>query len=439
LRRQALNWANKAEKSLSKSPPWRYNRADGFVDSYRCGLQGFLGGLVTGPLGGGVKGLSQNLKSCEQVAVQRSQVLSCNDYLFFSGNKFMAEYYDMQEVAGKLRKTEDQVQELVKQGQLHQYMDSGKPVFKAEDVDLLTEEIVGLDVSSVGLGPDGSELEIQLDETAEIELEPDDDTEEADSPAGPDNMELDIEPDMLSQKESEGGFGLSQMGDLTMADTNVGTVGINILSGTGDAYKLTEDTKSETSAEDIDDLGSLDGDSNLESFGSGSGLLDLSLQADDTSLGAVLDDILPTGDDVGAGGVDFQIDETEDLMASGGRSAQSPVEAGTPMAAAVIPAAGPAVAVVDSSTNVFGILMFLPMLALIGAAIVLTAAIQKVVPALMQPLVTTEIAGISLVWVIVGGMVVLLLLVLMLGALTGGGGTKTKKPKKAKPAKKKRK
>jgi hypothetical protein len=351
----------------------------------------------------------------------------------------MAEYYDMQEVAGKLRKTEDQVQELVKQGQLHQYMDSGKPVFKAEDVDALTEEIVGLDVSSVGLGPDGSELEIQLDETAEIELEPDDDTEEADSPAGPDNMELDIEPDILSQKESEGGFGLSQMGDLTMADTNVGTVGINILSGTGDAYKLTEDTKSETSAEDIDDLGSLDGDSNLESFGSGSGLLDLSLQADDTSLGAVLDDILPTGDDVGAGGVDFQIDETEDLMASGGRSAQSPVEAGAPMAAAVIPAAGPAVAVVDSSTNVFGILMFLPMLALIGAAIVLTAAIQKVVPALMQPLVTTEIAGISLVWVIVGGMVVLLLLVLMLGALTGGGGTKTKKPKKAKPAKKKRK
>ena len=54
----------------------------------------------------------------------------------------------------------------------------------------------------------------------------------------------------------------------------------------------------------------------MESFGSGSGLLDLSLQADDTSLGAVLDDILPAGAEEGgeipmAGGL---MDE-EDLMA----------------------------------------------------------------------------------------------------------------------------
>ena len=32
-------------------------------------------------------------------------------------------------------------------------------------------------------------------------------------------------------------------------------------------------------------------DINLDSFGSGSGLLDLSLQADDTSLGGILDEI----------------------------------------------------------------------------------------------------------------------------------------------------
>ncbi|MHC5159589.1 MAG: helix-turn-helix domain-containing protein, partial [Planctomycetota bacterium] len=121
----------------------------------------------------------------------------------------MAEYYSMQEVASKLRKTEEEVQELVKQGQLRQYMDSGKAVFEVQDVDALVEEIVGLDVSSVGLSPDGSEMEIQLEETAEIKLEPDDDTEDTSGPAGPDDMELDIEPDMPGQKESEGGFGLS--------------------------------------------------------------------------------------------------------------------------------------------------------------------------------------------------------------------------------------
>jgi len=368
----------------------------------------------------------------------------------------MAEYYDMQEVAGKLRKTEEEVQELIKQGQLHQYMDSGKPVFKVEDVDALTEEIVGLDVSSIGLGSDSSETEISLEETAEIELEPDEDTEEAALPAGADDMELNIEPDMPGQKESEGGFGLSQMGDLTMADTNVGTVGINILSGTGDAYKLTEDTKSETSAEDIDDLDSLDADSNMESFGSGSGLLDLSLQADDTSLGAVLDDILPAGAENAVGGADIPVDEmglvddAEDMLAEGEPAGQSPAEVTAPMgtAATAIPSVAPMAAVVDSGTNVFGILMFLPMLGLILAAIVLTAAVQEVAPALIQPLVATEIAGISLIWVIVGGLTALLLLILAFSALTGGGGgtkTKTKKakkekkPKKVKPAKKKRK
>jgi predicted PurR-regulated permease PerM len=104
---------------------------------------------------------------------------------------------------------------------------------------------------------------------------------------------------------------------------------------------------------------------------------------------------------------------------------------------------------VDSATSIFGVLMFLPMLALILAAIVLTAAIQNVVPALMKPLVVTEVAGVSLIWVIVGGLTLLLLLILAFSAIGGGGGgaktkktkktKKEKKPKKVKPAKKKRK
>jgi hypothetical protein len=408
------------------------------------------------------QGIEPELISCEQAQGSDHRVLNCNDYLFLFGNEFMAEYYSMQEVAGKLRKTEEEVQELVKQGQLRQYMDSGKAVFEVQDVDALVEEIVGLDVSSVGLSPDGSEMEIQLEETAEIQLEPDEDTGDTSGPAGPDDMELDIEPDMPGQKESEGGFGLSQMGDLTMADTNVGTVGINILSGTGDAYQLSEDTKAETSIEEIDDLDSLDGDSSMESFGSGSGLLDLSLQADDTSLGAVLDDILPAGAEEG-GGADFPVDEmalvdeTDDLLGGGDAGEQSPAEITAPMGAApaVIPTIAPIAAVVDSGTNVFGVLMFMPLLGLILAAIVLTAAIQNVVPALMQPLVTSEVAGVSLIWVVVGGLTALMLLILAFSAVSGGsgGGTKTKKtkvkkekkakkekkPKKVKPAKKKKK
>lgn len=359
----------------------------------------------------------------------------------------MAEYYDIQEVMAKLRMSEEELQGLVKQGRLRQYMDSGKAVFRIEDVDTLAEEVVGLDISSFGQTPpeEGSELEISLEETAEVQIDP----EKRKSPPADEDVELDLEPDLAQPKESEGGFGLSQMGDITAADTNVSSVGINILSGTGDAYQLTEDTRGETQAADIDDLDSLDADSNLESFGSGSGLLDLSLQADDTSLGAVLDDILPTGAE--GAGADMGIDEGVGLLEepdllSPDQPAAEPVDVTAPMgevqAVPAMPAESSvqmvAVAAVDPKTTIFGVMMFLPLLALVLAAIVLTAAVQNIMPALIEPLVTKKFADISLIWAIVGGTVVLLLLILALSAVGGGGGAKNKpgKAKKDKKAKK---
>ncbi|MHC5083424.1 MAG: hypothetical protein ACYTET_05740 [Planctomycetota bacterium] len=463
-------------------------------------------------------------------------------------------YYSMQEVMGKLRKAEAEVQDLVKQGKLRQYMDAGNAVFKVEDVDTLTEEIVGLDLSSAGISLDGgSELDLELEETAEVPLEselfdeveeilpqadtigetpelvdetlgimpeadevqevaeaPADDTldimpdapateepaqvdetlglelEETNAPAEPeapalvdetiglemepeeegskDDADMELELDESKIKESEGGFGLSQMGDLTMADTNVGTVGINILSGTEDAFKLTDDTKSETvsaDAEEIDELESLDADANMESFGSGSGLLDLSLQADDTSLGAVLDDILPAGAEEGgdlpvAGGL---MDE-EDLLADSAPAtgdaevgAAAPAAAvtapmGTATAAATAPLPGTqmvAAAVVDPKTNIYGVAMFLPLIAVILAGVVMTAAVQDVTPSLMTKLIGNGPADISMIWLISAGLAVAVLIILAFAAMLGGGGgggskvKKTKKAKKEKPKKKKRK
>lgn len=331
-------------------------------------------------------------------------------------------YYKMSEVMDKLRKTEQQVQDLIKNGKLRQYMDAGKPVFKVDEVDTLAEEIVGLDIST-----GGSELDIVLDETGEITLEPDDESK---------------------NKPSEGGFGLSQMGDLTSADTNVGTVGINILSGTEDAYKLTEDTKAETKAGDVDEIESLDADANLESFGSGSGLLDLSLQADDTSLGAVLDDILPSGAE-GGGEITAEpiadavglVGESEGLMdaespaaAQGGGIASSAVGAmagAAPQMIAVVPE--------DPASTLYGTMMFLPMAALILAGIILTAAIRDVTPSLMKSLTETMLYGVSLIWYVVGGMAIVVLLFWVFSTL---GGAKTEKPAKEvyekKPKKKKK-
>ena len=332
-----------------------------------------------------------------------------------------ANYYKMQEVMDKLKKSEKEVQDLVKEGKLRQYMDAGKPVFKVEDVDALAENLFGLDLTA-----GGSELDISVEESGEITLEPDEDDKEK------------VDKD----KESEGGFGLSQMGDLTSADTNVGTVGINLLSGTEDAYKLTEDTKAETQAGDIDEIESLDADSNLESFGSGSGLLDLSLQADDTSLGAVLDDILPTGaegGDIGAEPVADEVglvgeaEELEGKAESGQAAAQI---GGEPAAAPAMAPGGPAMVAVapeDPASGIYGAMMFLPVLALMLAGIILTAAIQDVSPSLLKTLVETTVADINLIWIVAG---VLGLVVLLMWAMTATKGEK--KPKAAKPAREKK-
>jgi hypothetical protein len=331
-------------------------------------------------------------------------------------------YYKMPEVMEKLRKSEQQVQELIKQGKLRQYMDAGKPVFKVDEVDILAEEIVGLNITS-----GGSEVDIVLDESGEMKLEPDED---------PNN------------KKSEGGFGLSQMGDLTSADTNVGTVGINILSGTDDAYKLTEDTKAETSAGEVDEIESLDADSNLESFGSGSGLLDLSLQADDTSLGAVLDDILPSGaegggeiaagehmaDEVGLAGEAEGIEDAE-------KSAGVKNGAVAPMSVGAMAAGGQMIVIApeDPASTIYGAMMFLPVLALVLAGVVLTAAIQDVTPSLLKSLTETVIGGVSLLWYVIGGLATLVLVFWAITAVSGPKKEKsTKEVYEKKPKKKKK-
>lgn len=350
-------------------------------------------------------------------------------------------FYTMQEVMEKLRKTEQEVQDLVKQGKLRQYMDAGKPMYKKEDIDSLSEEIVGLDISGIGIAPEDSIPDLALEETSAIQLEPD---ESGPAPAADDED--------AEELKSEGGFGLSQIGDLSMADTNVGTVGINILSGTEDAFRLTEDTKAETKAdEEVEEFDNLDADSNLESFGSGSGLLDLSLQADDTSLGAVLDDILPAGADEGPiEGGELPVDqlglaeESEDLLAEPAMSGGH-IEAPMGIESAAAPtAAGPGVAFVpvaqvDPRTNMFGVAMFLPLAAVILAGVILTAAFKGIRPSLLNMLVETQVGGVALLWYVMGGLALFAIIFSLFASLGGGGPTTVKPKKEAKKEKKPKK
>lgn len=317
-------------------------------------------------------------------------------------------FYTLQEAAQKLGKTETQVKELIKQGKIREYRDGTKVLYKQDEINKLAEES-----DSISLIAD-SEMNLELEKTAEIQLEPD------------------TTPESPKKPDSEGGFGLSQMGDLTMADTNVGTVGINVLGDTDDHYKITSDTKAETKAAELEEIESLDADANLESVGSGSGLLDLSLQADDTSLGAVLDDILPTGPDIpaqaeaAAAPVDFA-KEAEGLLHEPGGAAESaePIMA-APVAALSNGAAAPmgaqlvAIAPPDPASNIYGVMMFFPLLALILAGIATTAGLRGILPSIVKFLSYQGIAEIN--WGFIAAIILLLAVVVfsVFASLSGG-------------------
>ncbi len=247
-----------------------------------------------------------------------------------------------------------------------------------------------------------------------------------------DDMQLD------SGSESGGDFDF----DL---DDNEGTKstneGISVLGESDSEYKLTDDSLSETAEVQLEGEGdepSLDEDVNLESFGSGSGLLDLSLQADDTSLGAVLDDIIPGaggGADepaMDAGGDDiFAAASTEDIeeQPSAGINdfqdiSSAPAESAPQATAGAVVYAEPAP---DSSSNIFGSMLILPMIISIFTIIVAMAGSKGITPSLLTQ---TQ----SIIWYVAAGLAVIALVWMFVGI--AAGGTKSPKPAKAKKDKK---
>jgi hypothetical protein len=141
-------------------------------------------------------------------------------------------FYTLEEVCGKLVKDEDEVKEMVRTGQIQEFRDRDKLMFKVEQVDLLAagEE-------------DTSDVHLELEDT------------------GASGSGLALKDDSgLALEESREGTGVS------VFDTDHGG----------------EDTGRTVSEEGMED------EVGLDAVGSGSGLLDLTRESDDTSLGAEL-------------------------------------------------------------------------------------------------------------------------------------------------------
>lgn len=176
-------------------------------------------------------------------------------------------FYTLEEAAQKLGKSTDEVLGMARSGQLQEFRDKDKIMFKVESIDLLS----------------GGDDDLRLDD---IKL--------SDSAAGGSSMNLGDDVPAPSGGSMAGGTrggrsDASGMGGIGLADT-----------GAGASPKPAKPSSA------FDSMGSVAGSSvrpgqgermNIETVGSGSGILDLTRESDDTTLGAEILDQAFQNDD----------------------------------------------------------------------------------------------------------------------------------------------
>lgn len=274
-------------------------------------------------------------------------------------------FYSLEEAAEKLGKTPEQVKGLASSGQLQEFRDRDRLMFKREQVDLLAEGESGGGSIPLMDSNSGSGLTLSLEDS---------------SPGSP------------------RGGGKGGSGEIGLDENPKERSGISIFdtesTDEGDANAVTRITETASAPE-----------LSLESVGSGSGLLDLTREGDDTSLGADLLEDVYKGDESGS----------ETAGSSGlfePTSAASDVSGGVAMAASplgiamVEPYDGPGSGLVGGAA--FGGLVVC-VLALITTLIGLTTSGDNAI--------ATLVADKLMMWV--GGLAVVVVLSIVIGWFLG--------------------
>lgn len=192
------------------------------------------------------------------------------------------DFYTSEEAQQKLGMSEADLRNLTVEGKLREFRQEGQVLFRREDVDALTAE------ASAATGGSG-----------ELTLEPAEGPpgEQAEFPA--EGLDLTGGGDLLSLAEEEEEPKPSEGEDAKKDDTVITSIGVNVFDG--EELELEADPGAKTVLSESDGGGLA-----ADSGGSGSGLLDLTRESDDTSLGAeLLDEIYPSeggaGDSTKAG------------------------------------------------------------------------------------------------------------------------------------------
>lgn len=266
-------------------------------------------------------------------------------------------FYSLQEVCDTLKKSENDVRALVRDGKLREFRDAGKVFFKAEDVDKLRGGAGG-----------GAAAAKKSDTASDIMLEPLDELPPSiNDPGASDSITLaPIEDDDKAKKKKEG--------------TVITASGISVFDD--DELEIDSDpgAKTRIATAAVGDEVSIEAGS-----GSGSGLLDLTREADDTSLGAeLLDEIYPGEDETHQAKGKTRVAAAEEEEAEPAAEAEESAEAAEePAGEVLMPVYETAY---DPSESIFGGLLVGALIVLgVGASIV-GGVLQGFVPSYGQML-----------------------------------------------------
>ncbi len=320
-------------------------------------------------------------------------------------------FYSLKDVMTKMNKTEDEVSALVKQGRLREFRDGPNVLFKIDEVESLMSDTTFMAAQKSAAKPQDEEVELVI-EGEEEKPKSDADT------------------------------------------TAVASEGINVLGETDTEISLTDDTLAATRASGATAIieGALSGtrpgagepsleelekNVNLDTFGSGSGLLDLSLQADDTSLGGILDEIYTPEGEEGKEAKQAKEGPEVELAAEADQLIEQPpadLAAAEPMPAEEVAAVAAAPALYiepapDAANKMLSIMLFVPLLAVVYAIVVAMAGQKEIA--------SSVLAFKGLTWPIVGGAALITAILSAMAFMGGGKKTpKAPKPKKEKKSKK---
>ncbi|MEO0715992.1 MAG: hypothetical protein AAFY58_03270 [Planctomycetota bacterium] len=239
-------------------------------------------------------------------------------------------FYSLEEAAAKLGMSTDEVQGMASSGQLQEFRDSSNAlVFKTDQIDL----IAGDDDTSNGLGDSagasGSMIPLNLDDSA-VDLggsglggsDAGGDSGLDPLTAGGSGSAIDLEGSDFDVGLEASGSVPGLAGDLSGLDLGGGNVGSDAPTNEGTGISIFDvdeddaDPSAQTqTAEGLDFTPEFAADAGA----SGSGLLDLTRESDDTSLGAdLLDDLYGGGDTQNDSGEEGEIGEASALFESTG-------------------------------------------------------------------------------------------------------------------------